>query len=66
MNARPQIRHILIAKKMMRWCRIAKYPSVYPACPPARARKNFWRLCQKYPEIMAMLKLTELSVYKPL
>ena len=64
MHARPEIRTILIAKKLKRWTLIAKYPAVYPGYSPARARRNYWRLCAKYPEIMAMLNLNELSVYE--
>ena len=66
MHARPQIRDILIAKKMRRWSMIARCPLIDPSCPPSRARKNFWRLCSRYPEILAKLKLSELSVYEPL
>jgi len=63
MNARQEIREALIAQKMRRWSMIARNPFVKPACPPWRARKNFWRLCARYPEIKAKLGLTELSVY---
>jgi hypothetical protein len=55
MNARPQIREILIGKKMKRWRLIAQYRFVDPSCPPSRARKNFWRLLGKYPQIAAKL-----------
>jgi hypothetical protein len=65
MHARPQIREILIAKKMKRWCLIAQYRFVDPSCPPSRARKNFWRLLAKYPQIASKLGLSEVSVYKP-
>jgi hypothetical protein len=64
MNARPQVRQILVAQKMMRWCRIAKYPSVDRSCPPARARKNYSRLCAKYPEIMTRIGLHQFSAYE--
>ncbi len=43
---------------LARWCQIAKWR------PPARARKNFWRLWARYPEIMQRLGLSELSVYQ--
>jgi hypothetical protein len=65
MNARKEIRDILIAQKMRRWSMIARNPFVKPTCPPARARKNFWRLCHTYPEIAARLGLTATSVYPP-
>ncbi len=64
MRARPQIREILIERKMMRWCRIARYPWIAPRVPPACARKNYWRLCGRYPEIMQRLGLSELSVFE--
>jgi hypothetical protein len=63
MHARPEIREILVARKLRRWLLIARNPSAYPSYPPARARRNYWRLCKKYPEVMAMLKLSEISVY---
>jgi hypothetical protein len=64
MNARPQIREKLLELKMNRWALIAKYPSIDRKCTAARARKNFWRLCQRYPAIMKRLGLSVLSVYK--
>jgi len=63
MHARPQSREILIAQRMTRWLRIAKYPHIASKCPPARARKNYWRLCARYPELMQRLGLNEFSVY---
>jgi hypothetical protein len=63
MNARPQVREILISKKMQRWLMIAKYPQVYPQWPTWRARKNYRRLCAKYPEIMQRMKLNEFSAF---
>jgi hypothetical protein len=63
MNARPQFRNILIAKKLRRWCLIAQHPSINRNCSPARARRNYWRLFAKYPELAASLGLTETSVY---
>jgi len=65
MNARQEIRQILVAKKMRRWAMIARCP-LYASCPPARARKNYWRLYARYPEIAVRLGLTALSVYDPL
>ena len=63
MHARPQVREILIAKKMRRWCLIAQHPFVDRGCPPARARKNYARLCARYPEIMQRLGLHEFSAF---
>jgi len=65
MHARPEIREILIARKLRRWLLIARNPAVYPACAPARARRNFWRLVVKYPQIAATLGLSATSVYTP-
>jgi hypothetical protein len=62
-HARPQIREILIINKLKRWALISKYPSVDPTCPPSRARRNFHRLCARYPEIAAKIGMTAVSVY---
>jgi hypothetical protein len=63
MHARPEIRQILIAKKLKRWALISKYPYVDPSCPPSRARRNFHRLCARHPQIAAKLGLSAASVY---
>jgi hypothetical protein len=63
MHARQQIRDILIAKKMRRWSLIAQYPLVDPSCPPSRARRNFWKLLNRYPELARRLGLSAASVY---
>jgi hypothetical protein len=63
MHARPHIREKLIEVKLRRWCSIARYPQHYSACSSAQARKNFWRLCARYPLIMKKAGLNELSVY---
>jgi hypothetical protein len=65
MHAREAIKHILIAKKMRHWQMVARYPLFDLRCPSWRARKNFWHLRARYPEIAAKLGLTELSVYGP-
>jgi hypothetical protein len=64
MHVRPEFREILIAKKMRRWCNIARWCPLDRRCPPARARKNYWRLCAKYPHIMRRLGLNPASVYE--
>jgi hypothetical protein len=66
LNARPQIREHLLARKMKRWALIGRYPSSYPNMPPARARRNFSRLLAKYPELASRLSLDVLSPYPPL
>jgi hypothetical protein len=64
MNARKPIRDAIIRKKFWHWKRLALNQSTYgQSCPPLRARKNFWRLCARYPEIAAKLGLNEGSVY---
>jgi hypothetical protein len=64
MHARKPVRNILIARKMRRWCDVARCPALDPRCPPGRARKNFWHLWRRYPEIAAALGLKEMSVFK--
>jgi hypothetical protein len=63
MNARPQVREILIRKKMRRWWMIATCPLTDPTCPTARAKKNYARLCARYPSIMKSLGLNDWSAY---
>jgi hypothetical protein len=65
MRAREDIRYVLIAKKMRRWALLAKYPLINPRFPAAKARKNFWRLLDRYPQIAAELGLTRASVFDP-
>jgi hypothetical protein len=63
MHARPQIRDILIAKKLRRWLLIAQHPFVDRSCTPQRARRNYQRLFAKHPQIAAKLGMTIASVY---
>jgi len=63
MNARPQVREFLIARKLQRWSAISKCPLVDLRCPPARARENYWRLFHRYREIASRIGLHEWSVY---
>ena len=65
MNARPQIREILIARKLKRWALIGQHPFVDPTCSPARARRNFARLLARHPEIARRLNLGVASPYPP-
>ncbi len=48
------------------WRKIALTPGTNPKCPPWRARRDFWFLCRKYPELSRQLGLDELSVLKPI
>ncbi len=66
MRARPEVRDILIAHKMRYWSLRAQYPTTYPNCSPARARRNLSRLLVKYPHIAQRLRLDVLSAYPPL
>jgi hypothetical protein len=47
MHARPQVREILVSRKMQKWLMIAKYPFMDRSCPTWRARKNYQRLCAR-------------------
>jgi hypothetical protein len=62
MRARPEVRDGLIAFKIKRWKTIALNPSAFGGYPVSQARKNYWRLCARYPEIMKKLGLSESSV----
>ena len=66
MNARKEIRYHLIAERMTYWLRVARSPLANMKCPPWRARRNFWHLCRKYPDLSRRLGLDELSVLKPI
>ena len=63
MNARPAIREAIVKKKMAHWRNAARSPNFYKTIPPSRARKNFWRLISRYPQIAAKLGLDLGSVY---
>ena len=62
MRARPEVRDGLIAFKIKRWKTIALNPSAFDGYSVSQARKNYWRLCARYPEVMKRLGLSELSV----
>jgi len=54
MNARKAVRDAIIRKKMLFWKTAAQTPHFSKStCLPSRARKNFWRLIDRYPEIAA-------------
>ncbi len=63
MHARPQVREILIGKKMQRWLMIAKHPFMDRSCPTWRARKNYQRLFYRYREIAEKIGLHEWSAF---
>jgi hypothetical protein len=61
MNARPDVRNLLIKKKMKRWLAIVR---CYPHCQKAQARRNFLRLIARHPEIAQELGYTIISAYE--
>ena len=61
MNARPEVKRVLIKKKMRQWLSIARYR---PDRNQAQARRNFLRLLAKHPEIGRELGLSIVSVYE--
>ena len=64
MHARPEVRDSLLGLKMRRWLLRARHPSIDPRCPTWRARKNYWRLLDKHPELAAKLGFNRLSVFE--
>jgi hypothetical protein len=64
MNARKEIREYLIGIRMQHWVSIARCPLVDLRCPAWRARKNFWALQKRYPELATELGLTATSVFE--
>jgi hypothetical protein len=63
MHARPQVKELLIARKLQRWSAIAKCPLIDLRCPPARARKNYQRLFYRYRGIAEKIGLHEWSAF---
>ena len=61
MHARPEVKRVLIRKRMRKWLSIARY---YPNRNPAQARRNFLRLLARYPEIGQELGLSVVSAYE--
>ena len=59
MNARKEIRDHLLAARMKAWLDIARCPIMNTKVPTWKARKNFWSLCRRHPEIAARLGYTE-------
>jgi hypothetical protein len=64
MNARRQVKEILVSKKMRKWCLIGQHPNVYPDCPAWKARKNYQRLFYRYRELAEKIGLHECSAYE--
>jgi hypothetical protein len=63
MYARPQVREILISKKMRHWWAVAHSRLIAPSCPRIEGAEKLWRLCAKYPHIMTKLGLNEFSAF---
>jgi hypothetical protein len=63
MNGRKPIREALIRRRIVHWRNAARSPSFYKNISPSRARKNFWRLVGRYPDIARRLGFDEASVY---
>ena len=59
MNARKEIRDHLLAARMKAWLDIAQCPLINTKMPTWKARKNFWSLCRRHPEIATRLGYTE-------
>jgi hypothetical protein len=66
MNARPEIRQLLLARAMQRWALMGSNPHAFPNVSASRARRNFARLYARYPEIAQKLRMTAVSAYPPL
>ena len=66
MRARPEVRQLLVARKLKRWALIGRNPGAFPNCSASKARRNFSRLLAKYPELAERLRLTPLSAYPSL
>jgi hypothetical protein len=64
MHAKPQLTQILITKKLRHWYLVATRPFVDRSCPTWRARKNYQRLCNKYPKSVSKLGLNQFSAYE--
>jgi hypothetical protein len=64
MNARKEIRDHLIAERLRRWLMIATTPAMYARCPRWRARKNFWYLVRKFPDLSRGVGYDETSVFR--
>jgi hypothetical protein len=64
MNCRKQIRECLLAERMLYWRSVTRCPPLGKGCPKWRARKNFWALIRKYPDLAKRLGLRETDVFE--
>lgn len=61
MNARPEIRRILLEKRMRKWLTIARH---YPNRNPVQARRNFIRLVERHPALARELGFSAATAYE--
>ena len=61
MNARSEVRNVLLKKCMRKWLTIVRY---YPNRNPAKARRNFIRLVERHPIVAEEAGLSILDAYK--
>lgn len=63
MNCRPELRELLVEKRIRHWWSALQHPLLHPKCPAVRARRNVLKLMQRYPHIAERLNLTVARVY---
>ena len=63
MNAREEIRDHLRIKMMRYWLDIARCPLFNTKVPTWRARKNFWALCKRHPDLARRCGFNPTSVF---
>lgn len=66
MRARPEVKRILISERLRKWAMVGRRPSAYPNISATRARRNYARLCARYPDIARSLGLDATSAYPPI
>ena len=65
MNARPEVKRVLIEKRMRHWLSVARYHRlIHSNCKPAQARRNCLRLMAKYPDVAKALRIDVVSLYQ--
>jgi hypothetical protein len=63
MNPRKEIHEHLVIERMRHWLRISRCSLLDIRVPKWRARKNFWALCRRHPELAKRLGLSAISVF---
>lgn len=65
MNARPEVKRVLIEKRMRHWLSVARYHRlIHSNCKPSQARRNFIRLVERHPLWASEAGLSVLDAYK--